>query len=228
MGKCMHEGHRSRLVGKIKDGGMVYEHELLEILLFNACPRKDVNGVAHALIGRYSSIGGVLSAPCDGLSSSDGVGENMAEYLCCINLALKACGNVNSFAVLKNTAQFKNFIAARPVPDREQTEFCMVDKDGRVRRICTYTINDGDNDGITDGEIMKIMSVYHPYGLFVCTKRTKAGCEPEAFDDRLAKRVYKIGLMCGVNIYDYCVVSADRKIYSYYVADRLFFGATKG
>ena len=224
MGKCMHEGHRGRLVRKLKEGGVIYEHELLETLLFNACPRKDVNSEAHALIARFSSLDGVLNAPCEQLSSVNGVGENMAEYLCCIGKALKRCGNTNSFAVLKNTRQFKEFIAARPVPDREETEFCMVDKDGRVRRICAYP-HGVDNGGLTDSEILKIISVYRPFGLFVCTRRTSAGCTPEPSDDELAERIHSIGLMCGVNVYDYCVVSADGEIYSYFVADRLYFGA---
>ena len=58
----MHTGHRSRLTGKIKDGGVVYEHELLEYLLFNACPRRDLNATAHSLIEKFGSISGVLAA----------------------------------------------------------------------------------------------------------------------------------------------------------------------
>lgn len=222
----LHTGHRARLTGKIKKGGVIYEHELLEILLFNACPRKDVNHVAHSLIERFSGLAGVLSAPVDEIVKVEGVGENMAEYLLCMGTALSRCGNTNSFAVLKNTAEFKKFIVARPSPDCDETELCMVDKDGRVRRICTYPVHDGE--GVSDAELMKILSVYHPFGLFVCNKRTRTGCAPTEFDDGLSTRVKKICLMCNVEVYDFCVVSADGEIYSYYMADRLFFGVHTG
>ena len=49
----MHEGHRQRLWEKLKQGDNLFEHELLEILLFNAYPRNNVNPVAHALLQRF-------------------------------------------------------------------------------------------------------------------------------------------------------------------------------
>ena len=40
----MHEGHRKRMLERLeKAEGSLAEHELLEILLFNAIPRKNTN-----------------------------------------------------------------------------------------------------------------------------------------------------------------------------------------
>ena len=124
----MHTGHRSRLAGKIKDGGVVYEHELLEYLLFNACPRRDLNATAHSLIQRFGSISGVFAARREELVSVDGVGENMAEYLLCLGKSLSRCGNCNSFAVLRNTADFKSFISTRATGASDCLELCLMDK----------------------------------------------------------------------------------------------------
>lgn len=38
--QIMHEGHRSRMYEKLKRGDSLYEHELLEILLFNVSAQK--------------------------------------------------------------------------------------------------------------------------------------------------------------------------------------------
>ena len=85
----MHEGHRKRLLEKLKNGDSLFEHELLEILLFNAYPRKNVNPVAHALLKRFPCINEILNAEVEELTAVEGVGENVALYLKCIGECLR-------------------------------------------------------------------------------------------------------------------------------------------
>ena len=80
----MHEGHRRRLYEKLKSGGNLYEHELLEMLLFNAYPRKNTNPLAHELLNRFPSISAVLNADYEELIAVPGVGEQVALYLLCV------------------------------------------------------------------------------------------------------------------------------------------------
>lgn len=215
----MHEGHRGRLLGKIKSDGVVYEHELLEILLFNSCPRRDLNATAHALISKFGSIKGVLDAEVGELVKVDGVGKNMAEYIVCLGKALARGTAGNAFAVLTCTADFKKFISMRRKPENDVTEFFMTDKDGRLRRICA--LNAGE---ITGAEILKYVSVFRPYGLFVAERRSLGGFAPDENSDAVCAEVYKAANLCGVKLYDYCIVSEDGKIFSYFIADRMVFG----
>ena len=215
----MHEGHRSRLAAKVISGGVIYEHELLEIALFYACPRRDLNATAHALTERFENIGGVLSAKVDELTAVDGVGGNMAEYLAVLGMVFDRIGGCNSFAVLNNTAQFKQFLSLRPRTENDCLEFCMVDKDGRVRRMCAF------EKDVADNKILKLLSVHKPYGLFVAERRADGGCTPYKTDDKLAERINEIAKLCGVRFFDYCVVSGAGEIYSYKTADRSVFGA---
>ncbi|MDE7400842.1 MAG: hypothetical protein K2N17_02180, partial [Clostridia bacterium] len=209
----------SRLAAKVTGGGVIYEHELLEILLFYACPRRDLNATAHALIERFGSLGGVLSAKVDDLNAVEGVGCNMAEYLAVLGMVFDRIGGCNSFAVLGNTAQFKEFLALSPRPENDRTELCMVDKDGRVRRMCAF------GKDVADNGILKLLSVHKPYGLFVAARRAVGGCIPGSSDDKLTARIYEIARLCGVRFFDYCVVSEAGEIYSYKTADRSVFGA---
>ena len=66
----MYEGHRRRMYGKLKSGDSLYEHELLEILLFNAFQRKNTNPIAHALLDAFGSIAGVFNAEVEQLCGS--------------------------------------------------------------------------------------------------------------------------------------------------------------
>ena len=72
----VHKGHRSRLREKVKAGGLATfsQHEVLELLLTFAIPRRDVNPLAHALIREFGSLHNVLHAPCEALLAVPGVG----------------------------------------------------------------------------------------------------------------------------------------------------------
>ena len=76
----VHDGHRARKRDQfLRCGAESFaEHELLELLLFYAVPRKDTNPIAHELINRFGSLQGVLSAPLEELMKVPDVGKNAA------------------------------------------------------------------------------------------------------------------------------------------------------
>lgn len=78
-----HSGHRQRVRKKfIENGFDVFEpHEALEMFLFYAIPRKDTNPLAHRLLERYLTIGGVCDAPIDELMEEFGLSESAAAYI---------------------------------------------------------------------------------------------------------------------------------------------------
>lgn len=75
-----HQGHRKRMIEKMKRETLS-ERELLEVLLFNALPRRDTGDIAHRLLSSFHTLYGVFSAPMERLAEVDGVGENVAAYL---------------------------------------------------------------------------------------------------------------------------------------------------
>lgn len=79
----MHEGHRARLKQSFLTGGLepFSPHNVLELILFYALPRKDTNPIAHALLDRFGSLSAVFDAPVEELMKVDGIGENCAVLL---------------------------------------------------------------------------------------------------------------------------------------------------
>ena len=71
-----HSGHRQRLRESFLALGAkaMPEHQLLELLLTYAIPRRDVNPLAHRLIERYGSLAAVLKADVAELKNA-GLGE---------------------------------------------------------------------------------------------------------------------------------------------------------
>lgn len=80
---AVHKDHRKRKRQQFYDhGGDAFaDHELLELLLFYGIARKDVNGLAHALIREFGSLEAVFSAPIEALESVDGIGAQTAVLL---------------------------------------------------------------------------------------------------------------------------------------------------
>ena len=79
----VHDGHRERVRRRFLEGGLsgFADHEILELLLCYAIPQGDVNPLAHALMDRFGSLSGVLSAPVELLTQVKGVGERTAVLL---------------------------------------------------------------------------------------------------------------------------------------------------
>lgn len=75
-----HEGHRLRLRERYESAGMdsFAPHEVLELLLTYAIPRRDTKPIAKELLERFGSIGSVLSAPMEDLRCVSGIGSNAA------------------------------------------------------------------------------------------------------------------------------------------------------
>jgi len=79
----VHEGHRHRMKQRFLLHGAENfdDHHLLELLLFYALPRQDVNPIAHALLDEFGSLDAVLDAPAEQLCRVPGIGESAAALL---------------------------------------------------------------------------------------------------------------------------------------------------
>lgn len=110
--KNPHAGHRERLRQRFLNSecDRLYEHELLELLLFYARPVVNTNNIAHALTDQFGSVGKVLSADRDELQNVKGVGSGGALFIKLMNdLGLDYLRRVNSYETLSTHEQFFDF-----------------------------------------------------------------------------------------------------------------------
>ena len=79
----LHQGHRERMRERLlsSGGSSLADHELLEMLLFYALPRRDTNDTAHRLIEEFGSLCGVLEGDRSRLLSVEGVGDGAAVFM---------------------------------------------------------------------------------------------------------------------------------------------------
>lgn len=79
----VHGGHRERMRKRFLEHGLdnFSDHEVLELLLYYAIPRGDVNPIAHELLQEFGSLAAVLEADPLELQKVSGVGERAAQLI---------------------------------------------------------------------------------------------------------------------------------------------------
>lgn len=94
----LHGGHRERLRQRlIAEGIDSFEpHELLELLLYYAIPRQNVNLLAHELLDNFGNLRNVLSADVQELTAIKGMGESTAHWLNLIGRCSDLCAQMNT------------------------------------------------------------------------------------------------------------------------------------
>lgn len=210
----MHEGHRKRFTAKLTDGFTFYDHEILEIILYNACPRKDLNEVAHRLVDSFGSVAGVLSASVDDLTKIEGIGKNIAEYIRVLGMCIERCDGSTGFGVVKNTDDFLRLYSARTHKEGKPLEIYVLDKDDRVRRIGGF-----GSDGKYEGDVIALLTSSRAYGVFAALMRD-GNCFPVEADREILKSLARICRSCAVRLYDFCVSGGDG-IYSCFIHGEL-------
>lgn len=83
MSENVHKGHRERMRQRfLVEGAKGFaDHELLELLLYYAVPRGDVNPLAHRMLVEFGTLSMLLSADPADISRRCGVKESTAVLL---------------------------------------------------------------------------------------------------------------------------------------------------
>ena len=221
--KNIHDGHRKRLREKYVAGKESFkEHELLELLLGYAIPRKDTNPIAHNLLDKFGSLQNVFKADIKLLTTVDGVGESTANFL---NLV----GYANSFSNKQEKAR-------KPLSNIEQAKETLVDlfKDldhevfyvlylNDKNKVITMTkLDDNSKNSVTVDfkEITAGILINKPSAIIIAHNHFAKYPAPSKEDDLVTKKIYSLLQLYEVNFYDHLIISGS-EVYSYFYDDRL-------
>ncbi len=144
----VHDGHRARKKDRYRRYGLLgmADHEVLELLLFYAIPRRDTNELAHRLLDEFGTLDNVLNAPIEALSRVEGMGENSA-------LLIRLVHDVHTYVpdqpkrkpILNSTQACTNYAMKRLLDAREEIlyEFCL---DGKGKLLQEYVLSKGSRE----------------------------------------------------------------------------------
>lgn len=220
----MHEGHRQRMLERLENAEeSLCDHELLEILLFNAIPRKNTNEIAHQLLSSFGSLNGVFRASMSQLCAVEGVGQSTAAYLKCIGSLLKRCDpfDTTEAVSLRSFDQFSKFLTDRfEGLETEIVELYSLDANERVKAIRRYTSKDQDRVQIKAEEIVDFILKEKPNMVLIVHNHVKGDCSPSVADNEFTATVYMICSIYKVKLREHVILSKDG-LYSYYLTGNI-------
>ncbi len=209
-----HDGHRDRLRKRyIEQGADGFEdHQLLELLLFYAVPRKDTNVLAHKLISAFGSFDAVLEADMDDLTEVPGVGEGTAALLKLVldvnRRYLRCKGSKGKY--LRSSADIVEYF--RGIFYAAQGEkMYMVCLDGDNRIISCSCISDGSPDTVSV-DMRKILgTVVKSRATAVVLAHNHVGREPvpSVADRASTLTVRRVLNEVGVTLLDHVIIAGE-------------------
>ena len=132
-----HLGHRARMREKLLRAGpdALLDHELLEMVLFLALPRRDTKPIARALLARFGSFANTIAAPLHDLLEVKGLGEAGAAALRTVQAAAirLSRSEVMDRPVLNNWDRLLAYLSAALARERiEQFRVLFLDTKNRL------------------------------------------------------------------------------------------------
>ncbi|MBQ7643299.1 MAG: RadC family protein [Clostridia bacterium] len=215
--KNVHDDHRSRMRKKFIDHReSLYDHEILEMLLFYAVPRKNVNPLAHELIAKYGSLGSLAKAEIKSLLENDGVGESTAVFLSLIGEYIEKVNEEKHDKIkIYSLEQVKPFLIG--ALGGRKTEYFYIYYLGKKDKIIKkgfFTDGKTDSVSVCFDDLSKDLSIIRPESIVIAHNHPSGIIYPSLVDDASTKKIKEICDFFKVNFYDHIIVGDD-DVYSY-------------
>ena len=209
----LHDGHRERKKEQFRQHGLdaFADHEVLELLLYYAIPRRDVNPVAHALMERFGSLEAVLSAPAAELEKVPGIGPTASTLLRLIpQVTHRARRSSTVPTILDTTERIGAFFLDQYVAlDHEVMYLLCLDAKGKM--LCCRKINEGDvsSVGLNLRKIVEI-ALHSNAVMAALAHNHPSGLALPSYEDRIATLQVRDALTAvNVQLVDHIIVADD-------------------
>lgn len=220
----LHENHRQRLKDRFNaNPESLNKHEILELMLFYAIPRKNVNPLAHRLLDKFGSLSAVLSASPDELCSVEGVGEATASFLSVLGKILNIVEEEELVSDIKlyNLETVKKYLFKFFAGfDKEVFFAFFLSKTDKIIAKVSYTSDRVDEINFLLSELTKSFATIKPHAVVIAHNHPSGNPTPSKKDDSATEKMYLMFSLSGVKLYDHVIV-AENKIYSYSSDGRL-------
>ena len=207
----VHDGHRTRKKRQFLRSGpdSFADHELLELALFYAIPRRDVNGTAHELLERFGSLSGVLEADVEELRRVSGVGDSAAVLLKLLTaVSLRAgCADLGG-QIISSTEEAGQYFVRRLDGERREHLYLMC-LDGKGKVLSCRCLSSGSanmtsasvrqvvEQALRCGASAVILAHNHPSGIAL----------PSRADQQMTQQVVDALAPLGIRLLDHIVMA---------------------
>ena len=214
----MHEGHRQRLRERFRLEGLesFASHEVLELLLFYARARGDVNPLAHRLLETFGSLKGVLEAPVEQLTQVDGVGEETATLIALMvpmfrRYEMSLCEEAQR---LRNYREVSEYCRALLTGLRKE-RFYVISISTQMKLLGQRIVGEGSLSEVPAYPRLVVETAlnHNAYGVILCHNHPGGDAVPSIGDVDVTRELEKLLAKLGIVLVDHIIV-AEGKAYS--------------
>ena len=208
------EGHRARMRARLLTAGpdALADHEMLEMLLFLALPRRDTKPIARMLLHRFGGFGPAVTASPDELRAIDGLGEaGVAALKLAQAAALRLLrGQVAERPVLGAWEALTDYLRAALRHERTE-QFRVLFLDTRARLIADEVMNRGtiDHAPVYPREVARRALELHAATVILVHNHPSGSITPSRDDIAMTREVRRALQPLSILLHDHLIVAGD-------------------
>ena len=211
------EGHRARLRARLLAAGpeSLADHELLEMVLFLALPRRDTKPVARALIARFGSFAAAIAAPAAELVTVEGMGKAAAAALRTVQAAAVRLvrAELSDRPVLANWDALLAYLTASLARERvEQFRVLFLDNRNRLLADEAQARGTVNHTPVYPREVVKRALELHATALILVHNHPSGDPTPSRDDVLMTRQVAKAAEALSIVLHDHVVVGNGRSV----------------
>jgi DNA repair protein RadC len=210
-------GHRARLRKRLLDGGAeaLGDHEVIELLLMQAVPRRDMKPVARSLIHRFGSLAGVLQADPRTLAGHPEMGEATVAALKVVTVAATrlARQKVRETPVIGSWQALIDYLTIDMAHlTRERVRVLYLNAKNML--ILDDLVGDGsiDEAAIHPREVIRRALDIGATALILVHNHPSGSPEPSRADIDVTNRIAEAGRLLGISVHDHVVIGREGHI----------------
>jgi DNA repair protein RadC len=209
------DGHRARMRQRLLRAGpdALADHEMLEMILFIALPRRDTKSIARELLTRFRSFGGVLGAPEAELRGVDGMGEAGAAAVKLVQAAALRMmrQEVAAQPLLTTWERLTDYLTAAMAHERTE-QFRVLFLDGRNRLIADEVQGRGtiNHAPAYPREVVRRCLELHATAVILAHNHPSGEPSPSREDVALTAEIARAAAIMGIAVHDHIIVGKGK------------------
>lgn len=209
------EGHRARLRQRLLGAGAdaLADHELLEMVLFLALPRRDTKPIARALLATFGSFAGAIAAPMQELRAVEGLGEAGGAALKTVQAAALRLSRaeVLNRPVLSNWDALLAYLTAVLARARvEQLRVLFLDTRNRLLADEQHSAGTVNHTPVYPREVVRRALELHATALILVHNHPSGDPAPSRADIEMTREIAQACATMGVMLHDHLIIGNGR------------------
>lgn len=213
----IHKDHRKRVRARfIKDGNLdSFEyHQILELLLFYAVPRKDTNELSHMLLAEYGSFHALLNAKPEELMKRCKLSEPAAVLITMIpHIARKYLNsswmrdNASVIASLSAASEyFNSILAGKPY---ESFYMLCLDNNKRLKKCVKISDGNSDSSPVYIESVVSDALLYNASFVIIGHNHPGGTLKPSSGDVNVTQKIKLAFEPLGIKMLDHIIVCGE-------------------